>query len=129
MKRGIKHKIPLSIQAVELIKGLTPVDGWLFPGMKAGEPISTGAMDNLLEVMGRKNVTVHGFRATFETYMEDKHDFSENVIDTCLAHLLKDSNDGAYNRANYLEKRRHVMQIWADYCLPTEEGNVIPIRA
>jgi len=123
MKRDIRHKVPLSRQSIQLINELTAVNDYLFPSpSKRSEegkavPISSGAMDALLERMGRKDVTVHGFRATFETYMEEKHDFKENVIDTCLAHLLKDSNKGAYNRANYLEKRVEVMQVWADYCM------------
>ena len=131
MKKGIMHRVPLSWQARKLIDELTPVNDYLFPspvkttseGLACS--ISTGAMDALLERMDRMDITVHGFRSSFETYMEEMHDFKENVTDTCLAHSLKDSNKGAYNRANYLDKRKIVMQVWADYVCGNLENGAI----
>ena len=129
MKAGKEHRIPLSTQVLELLNELDLSGDWLFPGHKQGKPISTGTMDRLLERMGRKDITVHGFRSTFRDFIAEKTNFPDRLAEMCLAHQLSDSVEAAYQRADLLEKRRTIMQVWADYCLPTEEGNVIPIRA
>ena len=129
MKAGKEHRIPLSSQAFALLDELDLSGDWLFPGLKEGKPISTGTMDRLLERMGRKDITVHGFRSTFRDFIAEKTNFPDRLAEMCLAHQLSDSVEAAYQRADLLEKRRAIMQVWADYCLPTEEGNVIPIRA
>jgi integrase len=129
MKAGKEHRIPLSTQVLELLNDLGPSNDWLFPGLKQGKPISTGTMDRLLERMGRKDITVHGFRSTFRDFIAEKTNFPDRLAEMCLAHQLADSVEAAYQRTDLLEKRKAIMQVWADYCLPTQEGNVIPIRA
>jgi len=129
MKAGKEHRIPLSNQALALLDELDLSGDWLFYGLKQGKPISTGTMDRLLERMGRKDITVHGFRSTFRDFIAEKTNTPDRLAEMCLAHQLADSVEAAYQRADLLEKRKNIMQVWADYCLPKKEGNVIPIRA
>jgi len=136
MKKDIEHKIPLSIQALDLLDELTPINDYLFPSptKKTSEGavchISTGAMYELLKRMNVKGATVHGFRSTFRDWTADETNYDGEVANKSLAHKLKDETEAAYNRANLLEKRKKLMQDWANYCLPLrKEEKVIPIRA
>lgn len=130
MKAGKEHRIPLSNQALELLDKLDLTGDWLFYGLKQGKPISTGTMDRLLERMGRKDITVHGFRSTFRDFIAEKTNTPDRLAEMCLAHQLADSVEAAYQRADLLEKRKSIMQLWADYCLPPrKEEKVINLRA
>jgi integrase len=59
--------------------------------------------------------TWHGFRATARTMLAERLEFDTNVIEAQLAHAVKDANGRAYNRTQYMEQRRRMMQTWADY--------------
>jgi integrase len=59
--------------------------------------------------------TWHGFRSTARTMLAERLEFDTNVIEAQLAHAVKDANGHAYNRMQYMEQRRRIMQAWADY--------------
>jgi integrase len=129
MKAGKQHRIPLSKQAMELVEKLDQTGNWLFSGLKQGKPISTGTMDRLLERMGRKDITVHGFRSTFRDFIAEKTNTPDRLAEMCLAHQLADSVEAAYQRADLLEKRKSIMQVWADYCYSTNKEGIVLDRA
>lgn len=118
------HLVPLSRQALDVIRALRLLTGnhrLMFPGERDYRvPISNNAMRQLLMRAGYyKRHVPHGCRAAFSTIMNehpDKQDNDRAVIDLMLAHIPegKSGSEGAYNRAEYMLRRRHIAQAWAD---------------
>jgi integrase len=117
MKAGKEHRVPLSARALEIIKQMKH-DGadYIFPGRKAGAPLSNMAMAELLKEMGRGDITVHGFRSTFRDWAAEQTNFPNHVVEMALAHVVGDKVEAAYRRGELLEKRRELMGVWAAYC-------------
>lgn len=118
---GLPHLVPLSRQAVEVLKDLYPVTGhgkYVFPSLRTGErPMSDNAVLSALRRMGfpKDEMTGHGFRAMARTLLAERLDVDEAVIEAQLAHAVKDSLGRAYNRTQFLQQRRSMLQVWADY--------------
>lgn len=118
MKSGREHRVPLSTAAVKVLKKMTTLGtaGYVFPGAKAGRPLSNMAGLQLLERMGYGAFTVHGFRSTFRDWAAEQTNFPREVAEMALAHTIKDAVEAAYRRGDLYEKRARLMQAWADYC-------------
>lgn len=134
-ENGDPHLVPLSNQAVEVLRGLHPLTGrgaMVFPGERDHErPVSENSVRTALISMGYTSEvhTWHGFRATARTMLAERLDCDPLVIEAQLAHAVKDANGRAYNRTKYLEQRRRMMQQWADYLDALRSGaDVVPIR-
>ncbi|WP_175811881.1 tyrosine-type recombinase/integrase [Burkholderia contaminans] len=116
MKAKRSHRVPLSSSALTLLDGLPQTDmGPIFEGTKAGRPLAHSAMRVLLETMGRADLTVHGFRSTFRDWAAECSPFPNEVVEMALAHAIRDKTEAAYRRGDLFEKRRALMQAWADY--------------
>ena len=76
-----------------------------------------------------KNITGHGFRATARTILDERLGFDRATIEAQLAHSVKDLNGRAYNRTEFVEQRRAMLQAWANYLDTLRQGNVLPLRA
>jgi integrase len=101
---------------------------WLFTGKnrKTGEyqPFSNMPMLNFLKkTLGLKQYTVHGFRSSFRDWAAETTDHKREVIEQALAHQLADQAEAAYQRGDYMEKRKRLMQDWAGYCFQIEAQN------
>lgn len=73
----------------------------------------------LLERMGRRgSITSHGFRSTFSDWASEVSPFSWELRETALAHTIANKAEAAYRRGNALEKRRAMMEAWAQWCEP-----------
>jgi integrase len=131
-KTGRDHRVPLSDQAVTLLRGrhrATNGEGYIFPGQRASRPLSNMAMLKVLERMGRDDLTVHGFRSTFRDWAEEMTNFAGSVAEAALGHVVGDKVEAAYRRGDLFEKRRKLMEAWAAFCCsPATAGEVIPIR-
>lgn len=120
MKARRPHTVPLVRQAQQLLDELRPLTGanrWLFPSARdATRPISDGAARLALRGMGfnREQITPHGFRAMFSTWTNERN-YPPDVIEACLAHQDRNTIRAAYNRAEYLDQRRELLQKWADW--------------
>jgi integrase len=116
MKAGRGHRVPLSNQAVVLIKQLLEShDGeHVFAGDRR-PTLSNMAMDMLLRRMNC-DATVHGFRSSFRTWAAERTTFAREVVEAALAHVAGDETERAYQRGDLFEKRRRLMTAWADYC-------------
>lgn len=128
MKMKREHRIPLSTQAVALLRSLPlgkPAD-YIFPGEKKGKPLSDMT---LTAAIRRRNdvelkwqdesgepITVHGFRSTFRDWAAETTPFPSDVVEMALAHAVGNKVEAAYRRGDLFEKRRSLMQTWADYC-------------
>ena len=76
--------------------------------------------------------TVHGIRAAFKTWATERTNYAREVVELCLSHVQGDPLERAYQRGDILDKRRRLMQEWADYCQHGDQqqaDNVVAIRA
>jgi integrase len=125
--------VPLSARALEILDEVRPLRdlgaGLIFPGARAGLPLSNMAMLKVLERMGRGDVTVHGFRATFKTWAEETTNFANNVIEAALAHSIGDKVEATYFRGEFLDKRAALMRAWCEFCVTKRPAAVIDLRA
>jgi integrase len=131
MKAGKEHRVPLSEQALSLVRTLkeTPVSDYVFPGYRPNCPLSSSAMEMLLRRMKADGYTVHGFRSSFRDWAGDETHFAREIAEASLAHRVGDATEQAYRRADALEKRRKLMQAWAQYCSAAPAANVVRLRA
>ena len=121
IKMRVPHLVPLSKQAVAILKDLQPLTGnrtHVFPGgHDPRKPMSENALNAALRRMGydKTTMTAHGFRAIARTLLDEELKFRPDYIEHQLAHAVKDPNGRAYNRTSHLAERRKMMQAWADY--------------
>lgn len=134
MKMKVEHLVPLSRQAVEVLRALQPFSGhgrYVFPSIRTGERcMSENTINAALRGMGyaKEVMTAHGFRAMARTIMDEVLGERPDLIEHQLAHTVKDPNGRAYNRTAHLPARRKMMQRWADYLDKLRAGaDVIPI--
>jgi integrase len=121
MKGGREHRVPLSPRCLEILAalGIRPGenrDGPVFAQGRKGSPLSNGAMLAVLERMGRGDITVHGFRSTFRDWASETTPFPNEVVEMALAHTIPNKAEAAYRRGDLFDKRRDLMNQWAEYC-------------
>ena len=118
MKAGKEHRVPLSRQALEVLgkaRAIEDGSGWVFPSAKA-KPLSDMTLTKLLRDNGlAAKATVHGFRTSFKTWCMETTDTPWAVGEAALAHTLGNSTEQAYARSDLFERRRELMQTWADF--------------
>jgi integrase len=116
-----KHLVPLSTQAVAILRALHPLTGrgrFVFPGARSVKrPMSDAAVLVAMRAMeiGQDEMTGHGFRAVARTILDETLGFRPDYVEHQLGHAVKDPNGRAYNRTSFLPERRAMMQAWADY--------------
>lgn len=136
-KTKTPHIVPLSTQAVEVLRELHPYtkrSEFVFPSVRtAQKPMSENTLNAALRNLGFDSDTMvgHGFRAMARTVLDEVLGYRPDYIEHQLAHAVKDPLGRAYNRATHLPERRKMMQVWADYLdqLRTAEPNVLSFRA
>jgi len=130
MKAGNKHVVPLSAPAIDLLQKLheSRLSNYIFPGPSPKKPLSDMAMLMMLRRMKVVDVTVHGFRSSFRDWAGDETNFPREVAEAALAHKVGDETERAYRRADAIEKRRKLMQSWANYLAAPAAKNVVPLR-
>ena len=118
MKSDQEHRVPLSEAASDIVKGQIEKGhkDLIFPNRNGRRPLYSGAMIELLDRMGRKGVTVHGFRSTFRDWVAEQTAYPRELAEKALAHAIEDKTEGAYQRGDLLEKRCRLMDEWARYC-------------
>ena len=134
-KTGTPHIVPLSEQAVAILRDLQPLTGrseYVFPGVRSTRrPMSENTVNAALRYMGIDGDTMsgHGFRAMARTILDEVLHFRPDYIEHQLAHAVRDPNGRAYNRTAHLPERRKMMQAWADYLDQLREGTgkVLPM--
>lgn len=116
MKAGREHRVPLSGQVLALLMRLPRVLGndLVFPAPRGGQLSDM----SLTAVMRRMEVDAvpHGFRSTFRDWAGERTNYPREVAEQALAHTLESKVEAAYRRGDALEKRRQMMQDWADFC-------------
>lgn len=128
MKAGREHRVPLTDAAANILAELPHRVGnpHLFPGGQF-RPLSKWAMLELVRGM-RPGLTVHGFRSTFRDWAAEMTAFPRELAEATLAHITGSATERAYQRGDLFEKRRKLMQAWAEFCARGEEmGEVVPL--
>lgn len=132
-KMNAEHIVPLSHQAVEVLRELAMLTGrssLTFPSRSnLTKPMSKNTLLYALYRLGyHSRATAHGFRATASTILNEQG-WRPDVIERQLAHVERNKVRAAYNRAEYLDERRQMMQAWADYLGGLKRGaNVVSIH-
>jgi integrase len=127
MKRGIEHRVPLSTQLTAILQPMDQKEStYVFHGAtRKTKPISNMTMLKYLQrKKGCEKFTVHGFRSSFRDWAAEKGNFPREVCEQALAHSLADQTEAAYQRGDYFEKRKELMQAWADYCFGAKISNL-----
>jgi integrase len=134
MKGRRVHRVPLSTAAVEVLRAIrtrkddavfhSPLADYTALGQNAllsATQELVAEVNELLKKQGVKGVvdpgiTAHGFRSAFKTWAGTKAAYPREVIEDALAHSLKNQTEASYQRGDYFERRRPLMEAWADYC-------------
>lgn len=128
-KRGPNLIVPLSTQAVTILKELQPLSGqghYVFRGARSfTRPMSENTVNAALRRMDipKEEMCGHGFRAVARTVLDEVLKFRVDFIEHQLAHAVKDPNGRAYNRTEFLAERREMMKQWADYLDELRKGS------
>ncbi|MDD2725072.1 MAG: site-specific integrase [Methylovulum sp.] len=135
MKMKDAHIVPLSTQAIALLRDIHPLTGnqqYVFAsnqGKNGEKHISRESIGAAIRRMGYQGQhTAHGFRTTASTLLHEQG-FHSDMIERQLAHAERNRVKAAYNRAQHLPERRNMMQAWADYLDGLKNGaQVIPFK-
>src|SRR6516225_6084627 len=119
MKAGLEHIVPLSRQAVAVLRELMPLAGnspCIFPSPGKQGSMSENTMIYALYRMGyHGRATTHGFRAIASTILNETNLFNRDWIERQLSHVGRNEVRRAYNAAEWMPDRRRMMQWWADH--------------
>ena len=127
MKAQRPHRVPLSGRAVAILReaqALGGGSGLVFPSA-SGKPLSDMTLSKLLHELGVQAVP-HGFRSSFRDWAQEITNAPREVQEAALAHVVKDKTEAAYARSDLFERRRRLMDQWADY-LSGASGRVVPM--
>lgn len=132
MKAKKEHRVPLQEKAIQLLrkqKELFP-NGYVFPGMKEGKPLSDMSLTAVLRRMEQNEITVHGFRSSFRDWAAESTAYPNEMVEMALAHTIGNKVEAAYRRGDLFEKRRRMMQDWSNFCdTVIKAGEVIPLKS
>jgi integrase len=126
MKAGREHRVPLSDAAMAVIRPLYEHrTGQLIFTAPRGGQFSNMAMSAVLRRMKIETATVHGFRSAFRDWCGNETHFPREIAEQALAHVIGNKAEQAYRRGDALEKRRSLMEAWANYIGPIHAGTVV----
>jgi integrase len=136
MKAKKEHRVPLCHRAVTILDDMHNSESdYAFAGrLRAhlGDSALDGCLHNSLKIP-RSVATVHGFRATFRTWVGDCTNFPDKIAEIALAHIVGSQTERAYERGDQFEKRRRLMDAWAEFCAkPVADivgGKVVSLRS
>lgn len=118
MKMEKEHRVPLSDRSLEILQAQPREGEFVFPGLHEN------ALLNVLETLGRTDITVHGFRSTFRIWGAEETTYERDMLEFAMAHKVAEGAEEAYLRnAQMVGKRRQLMADWADYC-----AGIVPER-
>ncbi len=142
MKAGKEHRIPLTTDAADLLRGLPRKDSYyVFAAVRGGmlsDAALSAAMKRINEAAGARYAdrrsgrpaVPHGLRSTFRDWAAERTEFPSDMAEIALAHTVGSAVERAYRRTDMLERRRAMMNAWADFLKGTasSSGTVVPIK-
>lgn len=133
MKAGKEHRVPLTARAIAIVEEVAALrttkdaTAFVFPGGRAGRPLSNMAFKMLLNRMNETGFVPHGFRSSFRDWCGECTPFPREVAEAALAHTVGDAVERAYRRGDALEKRRKLMEAWEGFVEP-KAANVVTLK-
>jgi integrase len=131
MKAGREHRVPLSDAAMSVLKFMQSVrqNEYVFPGDRRAS-LSNMALLMMLRRKKCGDLTTHGFRSTFRTWAAERTAFAREVVEAALAHVVGNKVEAAYQRGDMFEKRRRLMDAWAEFCKKASAtAKIVPMRS
>jgi integrase len=132
MKAGRAHRVPLSEAAMHVLMAVQPLqrgpDSLVFPGAKAGRPLSDITLAAALRAAAGEGFTVHGARSAFRDWIAEQTSYAREIAEAALAHTNRDKVESAYQRSDLIERRARLMQDWCDFLTRPAGSDVVPIR-
>ena len=134
MKAKRPHRVPLTAAAIGLLGGLSQVNDYVFAGARYGRPISNMSMLQTMRRMGygvhgaRGAYVPHGMRSAFRDWCAEQTAFPREVAEAALAHVNPNKVEASYQRSDLFEKRRQLMNAWAQYLLPRASETVVSLK-
>ncbi len=128
-KTQTEHIVPLAKQSIQILREIQPLTGkgiYVFPSERGtNRAMSDNALLAAMRRMGigKEEVSIHGFRATARTILDEVLGFHPDFIEHQLAHTVRDPNGRAYNRTAHIKQRKKMMQRWADYLDELKNGD------
>jgi len=133
VKAGREHRVPLSDAAMAILGQMQEIrqSDYVFPGSKVRRPLNHAALLEVLQRMGRSDLTVHGLRSTFRDWTAEQSSFPHEVAEMALGHVVANAVERAYRRGDLFQKRRQVMDAWARFCTaaPAASGKAVSFAA
>ena len=129
MKAGREHRVPLCARALEILtqaRQLGDGSGLVFRGTRPGKPLSDMTLSKLMRDLGMDAVP-HGFRSSFRDWAAECTNAPRAVMEAALAHTVRDKAEAAYARSDLFDRRRRLMNQWADYLATGREARVVPM--
>jgi integrase len=125
------HRVPLSPQVVAILKALPRLGEFVFAGLRPGKPLSMlkdmnrdqSGEPRWVDPKSGRPITPHGLRATFRTWGEDEG-FSRDLLEESLGHQVGTAVERAYRRTDGFDRRRAIMDAWANFCSGKRVGKV-----
>lgn len=127
MKAHKAHTVPLSSEAMAILHQMPREDDGLVFKAPRGGMLSDMAMSQVCRRM-RVPAVPHGFRASFKDWARSNSTLADEISELCLAHVDSNATRAAYARGGLLDKRRELLEAWAQFCAPAPASNVTPIR-
>lgn len=135
MKARRPHRVPLTAPVLAILEAVPRVSGnpYIFPGARQGKPLSNMALLQVMRGLGhgvggdKSDAVPHGFRSSFRDWCGEVSSFPSNVAEAALAHVIGDKTEAAYMRGDLFEKRRRLMEQWAQWCGKGAVNNVVSI--
>lgn len=131
-KAGRAHRVPLSPAAMDVLRTMAQLgtSGYVFPGLRAAATLSDRSLSRVMHGAGGQGATVHGFRSTFRDWVGETTNYPRELAEAALAHTFTAKVEAAYQRGDLLERRRQLMNAWAEFCSkPMVAGDVVPLHA
>jgi integrase len=130
MKSRREHRVPLSKRALKILMLMQQGRNgdFIFLGERPASHLSATALQYLFRRIQSDGATIHGFRSTFRDWSAECTNFTNEVCEAALAHVIENKTEAAYRRGDLFDKRRKLMDAWAAFCETPEAGKVVAFR-
>src|SRR5262245_5761782 len=130
MKGRKEHRIPLSPAALAVLEAMRAIkhSDYIFPGKRQARAVGGNTVLRVAKDLADIDITAHGLRSTFRDWAAERTSFPREIAEAALAHAVPNAVEAAYRRTDFFDRRRKLMEAWADYCTkPATSGKLIAI--
>src|SRR5215813_7949378 len=127
MKADKEHRVPLSSAAIAVLESMRAIrhSDYIFPGRRNAHAVGANGVLRFAKEAAGINVTTHGLRSTFRDWAAERTSFPREVAEMALAHAIPSAVEAAYRRGDLFDKRRRLMEAWADFCTNPPAGRKV----